>query len=184
MTLAIDTHDLALGIDHRQAVIMMRSVPFKKTGRDGNPILLGQPLHGEHRSAFVHGLRQREQGLIFGPAEIGAGKQFRREDDLGSLLRRLGDKASDGKKIFLFIAAERQLQGRYAYIGHSGPDSGLVALLKQQSHPVGFANGLISGFVFFALAQDRGQCPHAAWIVGRILGIGVDLGFANQFETI
>src|SRR5690606_9767856 len=53
MRLAIDAHDLAIGIDYRDAVIIMLPVTLEKARWNGDLQLPGKFLHRQNRRAFL-----------------------------------------------------------------------------------------------------------------------------------
>ena len=110
VALAIDAGDLAVGADHRQAVVMVRPVGLEEAGRDPDLQLLGQRLHRQHRGMLGGRHRCREQALVLDPAEIGAFEQLGREHDLGALARRFADQLGHGADVGAGIFGERELQ--------------------------------------------------------------------------
>ena len=74
VALAVDAHESALIVDHRQAVIMMRPVRLEEAGRDEDGKLGRELPHRQHGRVFVDRPGIGEHGLVLGAAEIGPSK--------------------------------------------------------------------------------------------------------------
>jgi len=87
-------------------------VPLEEAGRDGHLQLRGERAHGDDTGVLRRWTGQREQRLILLAAEIGAGKQLGREDQLRALRSRILDQRGNGCDIGGFvIRAEGELEG-------------------------------------------------------------------------
>src|SRR5690606_4251276 len=64
MALAVSAHDPAIRADHREGVVIVMPVTFKKTGRDRDAEALCQLAHGQDRRMIRHGAGEREQRVI------------------------------------------------------------------------------------------------------------------------
>ena len=78
----IDAHDVAIGVNHRDTVVEMRPITFKEACGDGNIKPLSKFCHRLDGGMLQDGVCQRKMLFLLRFAEIGAGKQFGRQDDL------------------------------------------------------------------------------------------------------
>ena len=106
MAFAIGAVDLAVRIDHRQRVVEMRAVALEKACRNGNAKLLGQFHHRLYGWMVLRRPGQCEMRLFLRLAEIRAGEQLGRQDDLRALCRCLADKIRHCVDILRFIAGK------------------------------------------------------------------------------
>ena len=118
MALAIDAHDLARVIDHREAVIMMLAVALEEAGRDIDLQFLGQRLHCGDGGMLVQGQGAGEQRLVLDRAEIGAFEQFGRQDDLRPARGGLAHGVGHLFDILGHVLAKGELQGGDGHLGH------------------------------------------------------------------
>ena len=121
MALAIGAHNLAIGADHRQRVVIMVPVGLEKAGGNGHLQPLGKGPHRHHRWMLRGGPGQREQRLVLNLAEIGPRKQLWRQNDLRPPGGRLLHQRGHGSDISGLVGvAQRQLQGSHGKAAGGG----------------------------------------------------------------
>jgi hypothetical protein len=118
VALAVHALDAAVGVDHRQRIIMMRAVGFEEAGRDMDLQFAGKCLHRLYRRMFGGRLGIGEQALVLDPAEILAFEQFGRQDHLRPARGGFANEARDMGDVAVDIGGEAQLEGCNGNLGH------------------------------------------------------------------
>src|SRR5690606_33680349 len=111
MALAIDAHQFAVGVDHHQAVEVVRPLALENRDRQDDAQFLGYRLKLGHGRVLAPRIGGAEPLLFLRDAEIRPLEQLRRQDDLRALGRRLTDEADGLVDVRLHVLAVRGLDG-------------------------------------------------------------------------
>src|SRR5690606_12140633 len=111
MALAIDAHQLAVCVDHHQAVEIVRSLALEDGDGQYDAQLPGHGLKLGHGRMLAPRIGGAEPLFLLRDAEIRPLEQLRGQDDLGALGRRLADEADGLVDVRLHVLAVRGLDG-------------------------------------------------------------------------
>jgi hypothetical protein len=113
VALAVDAQQRAVGVHHRQAVVVGRPRLLEERHRDRHLELTGERLEPFDGRVALQGVRPGEELVSLLSAEVGPLEQLGREHHLGALGRRVADVPLDLRDVLLFLAAERKLHRRH-----------------------------------------------------------------------
>uniref|UniRef100_A0A0N4ZLB6 PE-PGRS family protein n=1 Tax=Parastrongyloides trichosuri TaxID=131310 RepID=A0A0N4ZLB6_PARTI len=111
MALAIDAHQLAVCVDHHQAVEIVRSLALEDGDGQYDAQLPGHRLKLGHGRMLAPRIGGAEPLLFLRDAEVRPLEQLRRQDDLSALGRRLTDESDGLVDVRLHVLAVGGLDG-------------------------------------------------------------------------
>ncbi len=121
VALAVDPQRRAVGVDHHQAVVVVRPLPLEDRDRQHHPQLLGQRRQTDHAGVLAPGIGGLEPALLLTDAEVWPLEQLWRQDRLGPPARGLAHQPGDAGDVGLHVLAEGRLDGRDGdRPGHAG----------------------------------------------------------------
>ena len=108
---AIEAHQRAVGVDHHQAVEIVRPLALEDRDRNDHAQFGGQRRQGGDAGMLAPGIGVGEPAFFLADAEIGPLEQLRRQDHLRAEGRRLADELGGLGDVGRHVLAVRGLDG-------------------------------------------------------------------------
>ena len=109
VALAVDAEQGPVRVRHHQAVVVVRPLALVNGDGDHHAEFGRERGQGGDAGMLAPGVGGGEPALLLGHAEIGALEQFRGQDDLGPLRRRLAHQIRGGGDVVGHVQAVRRL---------------------------------------------------------------------------